>query len=46
MGQLTARRPKIMVSGDGTGIASQADGLLLAQALRATGLDAALERER
>jgi Transposase DDE domain group 1 len=48
--QLTARRPKIMVSADGTGIVSQAGGLLLAQALRATGLDrgldAALERWR
>ena len=31
MGQSTARRPKIMVSGDGTGIVSQAGGLLLAQ---------------
>jgi Transposase DDE domain group 1 len=48
--QLTVRRPKIMVSGDGTGIVSQAGGLLLAQTLRATGLDrgldAALERWR
>ncbi len=48
--QLTARRPKIMVSADGTGIASQAGGLLLTQALRVTGLDrgldAALERWR
>ena len=48
--QLTARRPKIMVSADGTGIISQAGGLLLARALRVTGLDtglpAALERWR
>ena len=46
----TARSPKIMVSGDGTGIVSQAGGLLLTQALRVTGLDrgldAALERWR
>jgi hypothetical protein len=41
--QLTARHPKIMVSGDGTGIVSQAGGLLLAQALRATGLDSGLD---
>ena len=27
--QLTARRPKIMVSADGTGIISQAGGLLV-----------------
>src|SRR5258708_2134100 len=32
-------RPKIMVSADGTGIVSQAGGLLLAQTLRLTGLD-------
>jgi hypothetical protein len=48
--QLTARSSKIMVSADGTGIVSQAGGLLLVQALRATGLDrgldAALERWR
>jgi hypothetical protein len=48
--QLTARRPKIVVSADGTGIVSQAGGLLLTQTLRATGLDrglsAALERWR
>ena len=48
--QLTARSPKIMVSADGTGIVSQGGGLLLAQTLRATGLDrgleAALERWR
>jgi hypothetical protein len=48
--QLTARSSKIMVSGDGTGIVSQAGGLLLTQTLRATGLDcgldAALERWR
>ena len=48
--QLTARSSKIMVSADGTGIVSQAGGLLLAQTLRATGLDrgldSALERWR
>src|SRR6266566_6864820 len=48
--QLTARHPKIMVSADGTGIVSQAGGLLLTQTLRVTGLDrglsAALERWR
>jgi hypothetical protein len=48
--QLTARRPKIMVSADGTGIVSQAGGVLLTQALRVTGLDrgldAALEKWR
>jgi hypothetical protein len=48
--QLTARSPKIMVSADGTGIVSQGGGLLLAQTLRATGLDrgldSALERWR
>ena len=47
---LTARSPKIMVFADGTGIVSQGGGLLLAQTLRATGLDrgleAALERWR
>jgi hypothetical protein len=46
--QLTARSSKIMVSADGTGIVSQAGGLLLTETLRATGLDrgldAALER--
>jgi hypothetical protein len=46
----TARHPKIIVSADGTGIVSQAGGLLLTQALRVTGLDrgleAALERWR
>jgi hypothetical protein len=40
--QLTARRSKIVVSADGTGIVSQAGGLLLMQALRATGLDRGL----
>jgi hypothetical protein len=43
-------RPKIVVSADGTGLVSQAGGLLLTQALRVTGLDcgltAALERWR
>jgi hypothetical protein len=37
--QLTARRSKIVVSADGTGIVSQAGGLLLTQTLGATGLD-------
>jgi hypothetical protein len=37
--QLTARRSKIVVSADGTGIVSQAGGLLLTQTLRVTGLD-------
>jgi hypothetical protein len=41
--QLTARYPKIMVSTDGTGIVSQAGGLLLTQALRVTGLDRGLD---
>jgi hypothetical protein len=41
--QLTARHPKITMSADGTGIVSQAGGLLLTQALRATGLDRGLE---
>jgi len=40
---LTARRPKIVVSADGTGIVSQAGGLLLTQTLRATGLDRGLQ---
>jgi hypothetical protein len=48
--QFTARHPKIMVSADGTGLLSQAGGLLLTRALRVTGLDrgleAALERWR
>jgi hypothetical protein len=39
----TARHPKIIVSADGTGIVSQAGGLLLTQALRVTGLDCGLE---
>jgi hypothetical protein len=36
--QNTARRPKITVSADGTGLVSQAGVLLLAETLRATGL--------
>src|SRR5258708_11955129 len=40
--QLTARRPKIVVSAAGTGIVSQAGGLLLVQMLRLTGLDRGL----
>src|SRR6516164_426086 len=41
--QLTARSPKIMVSADGSGIVSQAGGLLLTQALRVSGLDCGLD---
>jgi hypothetical protein len=41
--QLTASHSKIMVSADGTGIVSQAGGLLLTRTLRATGLDRGLE---
>ena len=41
--QLTAHHPKIMVSADGTGIVSQAGGVLLIRTLRATGLDRGLE---
>ena len=48
--QLTVRHSKIMVSGDGTGVVSQAGGLLLTRTLGVTGLDrgleAALERWR
>ncbi len=48
--QNTARRPKIIVSADGTGIVSQAGGLLLTRTLAVTGLDrglmAGLERWR
>lgn len=40
----TGRKAKIVVSGDGAGIASQAGGLLLIEALRATGLDQGLSR--
>jgi hypothetical protein len=40
--QLTAGRPKIVVSADGTGLVSQAGGLLLVQTLRLTGLDSGL----
>jgi hypothetical protein len=40
--QDTARRPKITVSADGTGIVSQAGALLLTQTLRLTGLDSGL----
>ena len=40
---LTACHPKIMVSADGTGVVSQAGGLLLTQALRVTGLDRGLD---
>jgi hypothetical protein len=46
----TGPHAKIAVSADGTGIVSQAGGVLLTQALQATGLDrslsAALERWR
>ncbi len=41
--QPTARSSKTVVSGDGTGIVSQAGGLLLIQALRVTGLGRGLE---
>jgi hypothetical protein len=40
--KITARRPKVTVSADGSGIVSQAGTLLLTQALRATGLDRGL----
>jgi hypothetical protein len=40
----TGRKAKIVVSGDGAGIASQAGGLLLIEALRVTGLDQGLSR--
>lgn len=40
----TGRKAKIVVSGDGAGIVSQAGGLLLIEALRATGLDQGLSR--
>jgi hypothetical protein len=48
--KITARRAKITVSADGSGIVSQGGALLLTQTMRATGLDwraaAALERWR
>ena len=48
--KVTARRPKITVSADGSGIVSQGGALLLAEAMRAAGLDrglaAALEQWR
>jgi hypothetical protein len=40
----TGRKAKIVVSGDGAGIVSQAGGLLLIEALRVTGLDQGLSR--
>jgi hypothetical protein len=40
--QLTAGRPKIVVSADGTGLVCQAGGLLLVQTLRLAGLDRGL----
>jgi Transposase DDE domain group 1 len=40
--QNTARRPKITVSADGTGIVSQAGGVLLTRTLAVTGLDRGL----
>jgi Transposase DDE domain group 1 len=40
--KVTARRPKITVSADGSGIVSQAGTLLLTQTMRATGLDGGL----
>ena len=39
---LTATRPKIIVSADGKGLMSQAGAVLLVQALRVTGLDRGL----
>jgi Transposase DDE domain group 1 len=42
MQRTVSRRPKITVSADGTGIVSQAGGVMLTQTLRATGLDAGL----
>jgi hypothetical protein len=42
----TAGSRKIMVSADGSGIVSQAGGLLLTRTLRAVGLEEALERWR
>ena len=48
--KVTARRPKITVSADGSGIVFQGGALLLTQAMRATGMDrgltVALERWR
>jgi Transposase DDE domain group 1 len=38
----TSRRPKIMVTGDGSGIVSEAGAVLLTRALRVTGLDGGL----
>ena len=43
---LTAASRKIMVSADGTGVVSQAGGLLLTPALRITGLDRGREEAR
>lgn len=40
--QNTARRPKLTVSGDGTGTMSHAGGLLLTETARVTGLNACL----
>jgi hypothetical protein len=40
--KVTARRPKITVSADGSGIVSQAGALLLTQTMRVTGLDLGL----
>jgi hypothetical protein len=42
MQNTAGRRPEITVSADGTGIVSHAGGVLLTQALRATGLDQGL----
>jgi hypothetical protein len=39
---LTAAPPRIMASADGNGLVSQAGAVLLAQALRVTGLDRGL----
>jgi hypothetical protein len=40
--QNTARRPKVLVFGDGTGIVSHAGGLLVTETARVTGLQAGL----
>ena len=40
-----ASRRKIMVSADGSGLVSQAGGLLLKETMRVTGLDAALSAQ-
>ena len=39
MQRTARRRPRFVVSADGTGIVSQAGGVLLSRTLRVTGLD-------